>query len=370
MSQALVLTLDSAGEPIFYGDNVECAGAEGGSRAVVAQRFEDRGSKALQEGISEVKWINQRHRITEAAMERRLIAGREEVQDLLSNLRSESAASEPEGVAQFRAAAILDFGPDGLRDWTILWTGEPFSVRLDLAEMRGLCWEMNVEEATVVWTVWPEQFELKSASAVSEWIPFSHLIRGQEVVVSQDKLRSCPLDEFMFRAKISEAKDGFEVVIQWLFGPEKVESWEEVETSWVEAGVLAKRPLMFLGTKDELAEKFEVDFLPFVLRRRDAKVSDLSLRLGIHYVAAGMAGGESEAGGAGSITWAHRSGHRLLFAKPLFRAVFPWKGQNEAEVRMQELEGDGAGSRSPQELGEVLSREQEERSKAARTSSL
>ena len=87
-------------------------------------------------------------------------------------------------------------------------------------------------------------------------------------------------------------------------------------------------------------------------------------------MAAGMAGGESEAGGAGSITWAHRSGHRFLFAKPLFRAVFPWKGQNEAEVRMQELEGDGAGSRSPQELGEVLSREQEERSKAARTSSL
>merc|ERR1712155_317205 len=100
MAQALVLTLDGAGEPIFYGDKVECAGKEEGSRAVVAQRFEDRGSKALQEGISEVKWINQRHKITEAAMERRLIAGQEEVQDLLSNLRSESAASEH--VAQLR----------------------------------------------------------------------------------------------------------------------------------------------------------------------------------------------------------------------------------------------------------------------------
>ena len=33
MSQALVLTLDSAGEPIFYEDNVECTGAGGGSRA-------------------------------------------------------------------------------------------------------------------------------------------------------------------------------------------------------------------------------------------------------------------------------------------------------------------------------------------------
>ena len=127
---------------------------------------------------------------------------------------------------------------------------------------------------------------------------------------------------------------------------------------------------MFLGTKDELAKRFEVDFLPFVLRRRDAKVSDLSLRLGIHYVAAEMAGGESEAGGAGSITWAHGIGHRFVFAKPLFRAVFPWQGQNEAEVRMWELEGNGAGSRSPQTLGEVLSLEQEERSKAARTSSL
>ena len=127
---------------------------------------------------------------------------------------------------------------------------------------------------------------------------------------------------------------------------------------------------MFLGTKDELAKRFEVDFLPFVLRRRDAKVSDLSLRLGIHYVAAGMAGGESEAGGAGSITWAHGIGHRFLFAKPLFRAVFPWKGQNEAEVRMQELEGDGPGSRSPRTLGEVFSLEQEGRSKAAGTSSL
>ena len=231
MSQALVLTLDSAGEPIFYGDNVECTGAEGGSRAVVAQRFEDRGSKALQEGVSEVKWINQKHRITEAAMERRLIAGREEVQDLLLNWRGGSAASEPEDVAQLRAAAVLDFGPDGLREWTILWAGEPFSVSLDLAEMRSLGWEMNEGEATVAWTVWPEQFELKSVSAVSKWIPFSQLIKGQEVVVSQDKLRSCPLDEFMFRAKMTETRNGYEAVIQWLFGPEKVESWEEVGTS-------------------------------------------------------------------------------------------------------------------------------------------
>ena len=127
---------------------------------------------------------------------------------------------------------------------------------------------------------------------------------------------------------------------------------------------------MFLGAEDELTRKFKVDFLPFVLRRGDAKVSDLSLRLGIHYVAAEMAGGEREAGGAGSTTWAHGIGHRFLFAKPLFRAVFPWKGQNEAEVRMQELEGDGAGSRSPRTLGEVFSLEQEGRSKAARTSSL
>ena len=127
---------------------------------------------------------------------------------------------------------------------------------------------------------------------------------------------------------------------------------------------------MFFGVEDELTRKFEVDFLPFVLRCGDAKVSDLSLRLGIHYVAAGMAGGEREAGGAGSITWAHGIGHRFLFAKPLFRAVFPWEGQNEAEVRMQELEGDGAGSRSPQTLGEAFSLEQEERSKAARISSL
>jgi len=370
MSQALVLTLDSAGEPIFYGDNVECTGAEGGSRAFVAQRFEDRGSKALQEGASEVKWINQKHRITEAAMERRLIAGREEVQDLLLNWRGGSAASEPEGAAQLRAAAVLDFGPDGLRDWTILWAGEPFSVRLDLAEMRSLGWEMNEEEATVTWTVWPEQFELKPVSAASEWIPFSQLIRGQEVVVSQDKLRSCPLDEFMFRAKITEAKNGYGVVIQWLFGPEKVKSWEEVGTSWVEAGVLVKRPLRLLGAEVELTKEFEVDFLPFVLRRRRAKVSDLSLRLGIHYVSAGMAGGENEAGGAGSITWAHGIGHRFVFAKPLFRAVFPWQGQNEAEVRMWELEGNGAGSRSPQTLGEVSSLEREERSKAAGTSSL
>ena len=206
---------------------------------------------------------------------------------------------------------------------------------------------MNVEEAAVVWTVWPEQFELKSASAVSEWIPFSQLIRGQEVVVSQDKLRSCPLDEFMFRAKISEAKDGYEVVIQWLFEPEKVESWEEIETSWVEAGVLARRPLMFLGAEDELTRKFKVDFLPFVLRRGDAKVSDLGLRLGIHYVAAEMAGGEREAGGAGSTTWAHGIGHRFLFARPLFKAVFPWEGQNEVEDRGQDFEGDGPRSRSP-----------------------
>ena len=259
MSQALVLTLDSAGEPKFYGDNVECAGAEGGSRAVVAQRFEDRGSKALQEGISEVKWINQRHMITEAARERRMIAGREEVQDLLSNPRGESAALKSEGAAQLKAAAILDFGPNGLRDWAILWSGEPFPVSLDLAGIQGLGWEMNTEEATVGWTVWPDQFELKPAAAVSEWIPFSHLIRGQEVTVSQDKLRSCPLDEFMFRAKISEAEDGYEVVIQWLFEPEKVESWEEIETSWVEAGVLARRPFMFLGAEDELTRSFEGD---------------------------------------------------------------------------------------------------------------
>ena len=66
----------------------------------------------------------------------------------------------------------------------------------------------------------------------------------------------------MFRAKISEAEDGYEVVIQWLFEPEKVESWKEIETSWVEAGVLARRPLTFLGAEDELARKFEVDFLP------------------------------------------------------------------------------------------------------------
>ena len=347
MSQALVLTLDSAGEPIFYGDNVECTGAEGGSRAVVAQRFEDRGSKALQEGVSEVKWINQKHRITEAAMERRLIAGREEVQDLLSNWRGGSAASEPEGAAQLRAAAVLDFGPDGLRDWTILWAGEPFSVRLDLAEMRSLGWEMNEGEATVAWTVRPEQFELKSVSAVSKWIPFSQLIKGQEVVVSQDKLRSCPLDEFMFRAKITKAKNGYEAVIQWLFGPEKVESWEEVGTSWVEAGALMKKPLIFLGARDELAKEFEVDFLPFVLRRRRAKMSDLSLRLGIHYVSAGMAGGENEAGGAGSITWAHGIGHRFVFSKPLFKTVFPWQNQDEAGARMWESEGNGAGGRSP-----------------------
>ena len=127
---------------------------------------------------------------------------------------------------------------------------------------------------------------------------------------------------------------------------------------------------MLLGEEDELTREFKVDFLPFVLRRRDAKVSDLSLRLGIHYVAAGMAGGEREAGGAGSITWAHGIGHRFLFAKPLFRAVFPWEGQNEAEVRTQELEGDGPGSRSPRTLGEVFSPEQEERSNAAGTSSL
>ena len=95
---------------------------------------------------------------------------------------------------------------------------------------------------------------------------------------------------------------------------------------------------MFLGAEGELTKKFEVDFLPFVLRRRDAKVSDLSLRLGIHYVAAGMAGGESEAGGAGSITWAHGIGHRFVFAKPLFRAVFPWQDQKEAGARMQEAE--------------------------------
>ena len=111
MSQALVLTLNRAGEPIFYENNVECARADGGSRAVVTQRFDDRGSKALQEGIPEVKWSSQRHRITEAAMKRRLIAGREEVQDLLSNWRGGSAASEPEGAAQLKAAAILDFGP-------------------------------------------------------------------------------------------------------------------------------------------------------------------------------------------------------------------------------------------------------------------
>ena len=71
MAQALVLTLDDAGEPILYGDNVEYAGEEEGSRAVVAQGFEDRGSKALREGASEVKWISQRHRITKAAMEER-----------------------------------------------------------------------------------------------------------------------------------------------------------------------------------------------------------------------------------------------------------------------------------------------------------
>ena len=286
MAQVLVLTLDDAGEPILYGDNVEYAGEEEGSRAVVAQRFEDRGSKALREGVSEVKWISQKHRITEAAMEGRLVAGREEMQDLLSKWKDESAALEPEGAAQLRAAAMLDFGPGGLRDWTILWAGEPFSVRLDLAEMRSLGWEMNEGEATVAWTVRPEQFELKSVSAVSKWIPFSQLIKGQEVVVSQDKLRSCPLDEFMFRAKISEAKDGYEVVIQWLFEPEKVESWKEIETSWVKAGVLTRRPLTFLGAEDELARKFEVDFLPFVLRRGEAKVSDLGLRLGIHYAAA------------------------------------------------------------------------------------
>ena len=353
MSQALVLTLDSAGEPIFYGDNGECTGAEGGSRAFVAQRFEDRGSKALQEGVSEVKWISQKHRITEAAMEGRLVAGREEMQDLLSKWKDESAALEPEGAAQLRAAAMLDFGPGGLRDWTILWAGEPFSVRLDLAEMRSLGWKMKEGEATVAWTVRPEQFELKSVSAVSKWIPFSQLIKGQEVVVSQDELRSCPLDEFMFRAKMTETRNGYEAVIQWLFGPEKVESWEEVGTSWVEAGVLMKKPLMFLGARDELAKKFEVDFLPFVLRRRRAKVSDLSLRLGIHYVSAGMAGGENEAGGAGSITWAHGIGHRFVFAKPLFRTVFPWQDQEEAGARMWEPEGNGAGGRSPRALGEV-----------------
>ena len=165
--------------------------------------------------------------------------------------------------------------------------------------------------------------------------------------MSQDKLRSCPLDEFMFRAKIAEAKDGYEVVIQWLFEPEKVESWEEIETSWVEAGVLARRPLMFLGAEDELTRSFEVDFLPFVLRRGDAKVSDLGLRLGIHYVAAEMAGGESKAGGVDSTTWAHGIGHRFLFARPLFKAVFPWEGQNEVEDRGQDFEGDGPGSRSP-----------------------
>ena len=60
-----------------------------------------------------------------------------------------------------------------------------------------------------------------------------------------------------------------------------------------------------------------------------------------------MAGGEREAGGAGSTTWAHGIGHRFLFARPLFRAVFPWEGQNEVEDRVQEFEGDGPGSRSP-----------------------
>ena len=35
MAQVLVLTLDDAGEPILYGDNVEYAGEEEGSRAVV-----------------------------------------------------------------------------------------------------------------------------------------------------------------------------------------------------------------------------------------------------------------------------------------------------------------------------------------------
>ena len=83
-----------------------------------------------------------------------------------------------------------------------------------------------------------------------------------------------------------------------------------------------------------------------------------------------MAGGEREAGGASSTTWAHGIGHRFLFARPLFRAVFPWEGQNEAEVRMQEFGGDGPGSRSPRTLGEVFSLEQEGRSEAAGTSSL
>ena len=114
---------------------------------------------------------------------------------------------------------------------------------------------------------------------------------------------------------------------------------------------------MFLGARDELAKKFEVDFLPFVLRRRRAKVSDLSLRLGAHYVSAGMAGGGNEAGGAGSITWAHGIEHRFVFAKPLFRTVFPWQDQDEAGARMWEPEGNDAGGRSPQALGEVGSSE-------------
>ena len=64
MTQVLVLTLDSDGQPKLYEENEERVGAVLGGRVVVAQRFKDQGSKTLQEGISEVEWIDRKHQIT------------------------------------------------------------------------------------------------------------------------------------------------------------------------------------------------------------------------------------------------------------------------------------------------------------------
>ena len=344
MTQILVLTLDNDGQPKLYKEDEERVGAVLGDRVVVAQRFKDQGSKTLQEGISEVEWIDRKHQITEAAIMRKMIAGREEVQDLLSNPREESTVLNPEGAAQLKAAALLDFGPNGLRDWAVLLSGDPFPVSLDLARMRNLGWEMSTEEAIISWVVWPDKLELKPAAAVSKWIPFSQLAKDREVTTSQEKLRSFPLDEFMFRAKISKTEEGYEMIVQWLFEPGKVERWDGLETSWIEAGVLARRPLTFLGTEDEFSRKYEIDFLPFILKRKKAEVSDLGLRLGIHYVAAEMEGGGCRAEEVGSATWAHGVGHRFVFARPWFKAVFPWEGQDEVKSRMQGLECIGSGS--------------------------
>ena len=316
-------------EPSFYKEGRKYRMSDIKDDIYTSQRIRYRNNTSPENtsGLSLVEWLPSHFKIGANVIEAAKVADSGELTDMLSGWKPTGKATKT--ISQ-KAAVLLEFGPEGLENYSVVWVGEPFKVRLDFVKFRGSVLHSEQELAAMEVLFRPDQFQFKPASVVSIWEPLSHYFDNQ-VLVSHDSLRKLPLDELMVRAKVSKNPMGeFRMGIQWLLEPEKVGNWCKMESSFAKTGLLADMPLAMHGVGDLVRQCFEMELMPRLLVRGELPVSRVNIRLGVHYVVAAASGGAVASDSHSLAAWAHSENPSLVFPELVFQAV-PFEAPKQEE---------------------------------------